>query len=50
VDAPPRDPRLVPWFIPVLGLVGGPLVLASAAGQMFGVFEQISVWAFGQRG
>jgi hypothetical protein len=36
---------LVPRFIPVLGLVGGPLVFASGAAQMFGVYAQISAWA-----
>ncbi len=36
---------LVRRFIPVLGLVGGPLVFASGAAQMFGLYEQISVWA-----
>jgi len=36
---------LVPRFIPVLGLVGGPLVFASGAAQMFGLYKQISVWA-----
>jgi hypothetical protein len=36
---------LVPRFIPVLGLVGGPLVLASNAAQLFGVFDQVSPWA-----
>ncbi|QTE03150.1 DUF4386 domain-containing protein [Streptomyces cyanogenus] len=36
---------LVPRFIPVLGLAGGPLVFASGAAQMFGVYEQFSVWA-----
>ncbi len=36
---------LVPRFIPVLGLVGGPLVFASGAAVMFGIYEQISVWA-----
>ena len=36
---------LVPRFIPVLGLVGGPLVFASDAAQMFGIYEQISAWA-----
>ncbi|GAA3048048.1 DUF4386 domain-containing protein [Streptomyces glomeratus] len=37
--------RLVPRFIPVLGLIGGPLVFASGAAQMFGLIDQISVWA-----
>ncbi|WP_200207641.1 DUF4386 domain-containing protein [Micromonospora coerulea] len=36
---------LVPRFIPVLGLVGGPLVFASGTAQMFGIYQQISVWA-----
>ena len=36
---------LVPRLIPVLGLVGGPLVFASGAAQMFGIHEQISVRA-----
>jgi hypothetical protein len=36
---------LVPRFIPVLGLVSGPLVFASGAAQLFGLFAQISAWA-----
>ena len=36
---------LVPRFIPMLGLIGGPLVLVSNAAVMFGIYEQISVWA-----
>jgi len=36
---------LVPRFIPVLGLVGGPLVFASGAAQLFGGYPQFSVWA-----
>ncbi|MFC4019221.1 DUF4386 domain-containing protein [Micromonospora sp. GCM10011542] len=36
---------LVPRFIAALGLVGGPLVFASGAAQMFGLYEQISLWA-----
>ncbi|WP_188195250.1 DUF4386 domain-containing protein [Nonomuraea sp. SYSU D8015] len=35
---------LVPRFIGVLGLVGGPLVFASATATLFGVFEQVSAW------
>jgi hypothetical protein len=34
---------LVPRFIPVLGLVGGPLVFAFAAAVLFGLFGQYSV-------
>jgi len=36
--------KLVPRFISVLGLVGGPLIFACAVLVMFGVFLQISVW------
>lgn len=36
---------LVPRFIAILGLIGGPLVFASGTAQMFGVYEQVSVWA-----
>lgn len=34
--------RLVPRFIAVLGLVGGPLICASAVAVMFGAYEQLS--------
>ncbi len=37
--------RLVPRFIPVLGLVGGPLVFAYNAAMMFGLTNQIQAWA-----
>lgn len=37
--------RLVPRFIPVLGLVGGPLVFATAIAVLFGVLAQISALA-----
>ena len=33
---------LVPRFIPILGLVGGPLVFASGVAQMFGAMPQAS--------
>ncbi len=32
--------RLVPRFIPVLGLIGGPLVFASATSVLFGLYPQ----------
>jgi hypothetical protein len=35
---------LVPRFIAVLGLVGGPLLFAFATAVLFGLFEQVSVW------
>ncbi|WP_436492516.1 DUF4386 domain-containing protein [Actinokineospora sp. HUAS TT18] len=34
---------LVPRFIAVLGLIGGPLVFVSAIGVLFGLYEQVSV-------
>ncbi|TWE21693.1 uncharacterized protein DUF4386 [Kitasatospora atroaurantiaca] len=34
---------LVPRFIAVLGLVGGPVICASAVAVMFGLYEQVSV-------
>ncbi|MGW1888243.1 DUF4386 domain-containing protein [Streptomyces sp. NPDC001970] len=36
--------RLVPRFITVLGLVGGPLIYASATAVMFGFYDQLSAW------
>jgi hypothetical protein len=36
--------KLVPRFISLLGLIGGPLIFACAVLVMFGVFPQISVW------
>jgi hypothetical protein len=35
---------LVPRLIAVLGLIGGPLVFASAAAVLFGLYEQVSMW------
>ncbi len=37
--------RLVPRFIPVLGLIGGPLVFAYNTAVMFGLGPQIPTWA-----
>jgi uncharacterized protein DUF4386 len=37
--------RLVPRLIPALGLIGGPLLISSALGTMFGVNEAVSVWS-----
>ena len=37
--------RLVPRFIPVLGLIGGPLIFASAIAVLFGAYSQVSAWA-----
>lgn len=35
---------LVPRAIAVLGLVGGPIIFASATAVMFGVYRQVSPW------
>lgn len=37
--------RLVPRVIPVLGLIGAPLLLSANLGIMFGINTQISVWS-----
>jgi hypothetical protein len=31
--------------MPALGLIGAPLIISSAIGQVFGINEQISVWS-----
>ena len=35
--------RLVPRVLPVLGLIGAPLLIAGVAGTMFGLWEQVNV-------
>jgi hypothetical protein len=35
---------LVPRPIAVLGLIGGPVIFASPAAVLFGLYEQVSVW------
>ncbi len=37
--------RLVPRVLPLLGLIGAPLLVASAMATMFGVFGQVSALA-----
>lgn len=37
--------RLVPRFIPILGLIGGPLIFIFTIVRMFGGFDQRSPWA-----
>jgi len=36
---------LVPRVIPLLGLIGAPVLISSAIGQMVGINEQVSVWS-----
>lgn len=37
--------RLVPRIIPLVGLIGAPLLIASALGTVLGVLEQVSATA-----
>jgi len=37
----------VPRFIPILGLIGGPLVFLAAVGVLFGLYTQVSAPAAG---
>ena len=37
--------RLVPRLIPVLGLIGGPLMISSVIGQIIGINDKVSVWS-----
>ncbi|WP_127531821.1 DUF4386 domain-containing protein [Paenibacillus kobensis] len=36
--------RLIPRFIPILGMTGSVLVFAASLFEMFGVFDQMSTW------
>jgi hypothetical protein len=36
---------LVPRVIPLVGLIGAPLLLASATATIFGAYDQVSVWS-----
>lgn len=36
--------QLVPRFIAMMGLIGGPLLFALATAVLFGLFKQVSVW------
>jgi hypothetical protein len=35
--------RLVPRVLPLLGLIGAPLLIAGVVGTMFGLWEQVNV-------
>jgi hypothetical protein len=37
--------RLVPRYIPVLGLIGGPLIFVITVARMFGGFDHLPPWA-----
>ena len=37
--------KLVPRFIAIMGLIGGPAIFASATLVLFGVYPQISAWS-----
>jgi hypothetical protein len=36
---------LVPRVLPAIGLIGGPLMISSVVGQLFGINEQVSTWS-----
>jgi len=36
--------RLVPRIIPIVGLIGAPIIVASATATMFGAYDQVSTW------
>jgi Domain of unknown function (DUF4386) len=36
---------LVPRLIPLMGLIGAPVLLASATATVFGAYDQVSVWS-----
>ena len=36
---------LVPRLMPALGLIGGPLMISSIVGQLFGINDQYSTWS-----
>jgi hypothetical protein len=37
--------RLVPRWMALLGLVGGPIIFVSGLAVLFGVYDQVSVWS-----
>jgi len=37
--------RLVPRWLPVLGLIGAPIIFASVIAKYFGVYDELSVWS-----
>src|SRR4029453_5534747 len=37
--------RLVPPWIPLLGLIGAPLLISAAVGRMFGINDVASAWS-----
>src|SRR5262245_34437291 len=37
--------RLVPRLIPILGLIGGPILITAAVGRMFEVNDEASLWS-----
>ena len=37
--------RLVPRILPLLGLIGAPIIFASVIAKYFGVYDELSVWS-----
>lgn len=37
--------RLVPRALPVIGLIGAPILIASVVAKYFGVYDELSIWS-----
>ena len=37
--------RLVPRVLPVLGLIGAPILIASVVAKYFGLYDELSAWS-----
>ena len=37
--------RLVPRALPVIGLIGAPILIASVAAKYFGLYDEVSAWS-----
>jgi Domain of unknown function (DUF4386) len=37
--------RLVPRVLPLLGLIGAPIIFASVAAKYFGIYDELSAWS-----
>jgi len=37
--------RLIPRWLPVLGLIGAPIIIASVVAKYFGVYDELSAWS-----
>jgi hypothetical protein len=37
--------RLVPRVLPVIGLIGAPILIASVIAKYFGIYDEVSIWS-----